>query len=176
MPIEHEVKVLNIDPQDVERKLIDKGAQKIRSGLTRRYVYDIVPGDRSKWIRLREVDGKATLAVKEITSEAIDGTHEIETQVDDFEAANTLLSVLGFTPKAYQETKRTTFTLAGARLEIDTWPHIPPYLEIESDSTDEVLRVASLLGYNEDDLTTDNTIKIYAGYGIDLNTIRELRF
>lgn len=38
------------------------------------------------------------------------------------------------------------------------------------------MRVASLLGCTEADLTGENTIKIYARYGIDLNTITELKF
>jgi len=83
--------------------------------------------------------------------------------------------MLGFTPKSYQENRRTSFTLAGAHLEIDEWPRIPPYLEIEADTREDVLRVAGLLGYREDHLTAANTVDVYAGYGIDLGGIRELR-
>lgn len=79
-------------------------------------------------------------------------------------------------PKSYQETKRVSFTLEGAQLEIDKWPLIPPYLEIEAATTEDVIRVAELLGYAESDLTGENTIKIYARHGFDLNTISELRF
>lgn len=39
-----------------------------------------------------------------------------------------------------------------------------------------MVRVAGLLGHTEAELTGENTIKIYARYGIDLNTIPELRF
>ncbi|WP_280275794.1 hypothetical protein [Nocardia wallacei] len=92
-------------------------------------VYDITPGDESKWIRLRDNGTGTTLAVEEITSDAIDGTREIEVSVDDFEATNTLLEMLGFTAKSYQETQRVRFTLDGAQLELDTWPRIPPYLK-----------------------------------------------
>jgi hypothetical protein len=87
--------------------------------------YDITPGDQSKWIRLRDADDEITLTVKQITSDAIDGTHEIEVSVDDFAATNALLGVLGFNAKSYQETKRTSFILDGAQVEIDTWPQIP---------------------------------------------------
>jgi adenylate cyclase class 2 len=66
--------------------------------------------------------------------------------------------------------------LAGARLEIDRWPRIPPYLEIEAESRDDVVRVAGVLGYAADDLTGENTVKVYARYGIDLGTIADLRF
>ncbi|HEY0694081.1 MAG TPA: CYTH domain-containing protein [Kribbella sp.] len=176
MPIEHEAKILDIDPATMEQLILDKGGQKLGERFMRRYVYDITPGDQSKWIRLRDTGDETTLTVKQITSDAIDGTHEIEVGVDDFNATNALLGVLGFTAKSYQETKRTSFILDGAQVEIDTWPQIPPYLEIEAGSKDEVVRVAALLGYAESDLTGENTIKIYARYGIDLNAIRELRF
>jgi adenylate cyclase class 2 len=176
VPIEHEAKILNIDPDATERLILDKGGQKLGERFMRRYVYDITPGDQSKWIRLRDTGDEITLTVKQITSDAIDGTHEIEVGVDDFAATNALLGVMGFTAKSYQETKRTSFILDGAQVEIDTWPQIPPYLEIEAGSKDEVIRVAGLLGYTEADLTGENTIKIYARYGIDLNTVPALRF
>ncbi|MGH3833764.1 MAG: class IV adenylate cyclase [Pseudonocardiaceae bacterium] len=182
MPIEHiaptefEGKILGVDPEAAERLILDKGGQKLGEKFMRRYVYDITPGDRSKWIRLRDTGEETTLTVKQITSDAIDGTQEIEVGVDDFAATNALLEVLGFTPKSYQETKRTSFILDGAQVEIDTWPQILPYLEIEAGSKAEVARGAGLLDYTEADLTGENTIKIYARSGIDLTTIPELRF
>ncbi|MEU1545329.1 CYTH domain-containing protein [Nocardia sp. NPDC005745] len=176
MPIEHEAKILDIDPGAVERLIVDKGGRKLGERFMRRYVYDITPGDRSKWIRLRDNGNGVTLAVKQITSDAIDGTHEVEVGVDDFGGANALLELLGFTAKSYQETKRISFVLDGAQLDIDTWPGIPPYLEIEAATEEDVIRIAELLGYAEADLTGENTIKIYARHGIDLDTVRELRF
>ncbi|PRX51074.1 adenylate cyclase class 2 [Prauserella shujinwangii] len=176
MPVEHEAKVLDIDPDAMQRLILDKGGQKLGERFMRRYVYDITPGDQSKWIRLRDTGDETTLTVKQITSDAIDGTHEIEVGVDDFAATNALLGVMGFSAKSYQETKRTSFILDGAQVEIDTWPRIPPYLEIEAGSRDEVIRVAGLLGYTEADLTGEYTIKIYARYGIDLNAVPMLRF
>jgi adenylate cyclase class 2 len=175
-PIEFEGKILDVDPDALAGLILDKGGQRLGETLLRRYVYDVVPGDRSKWVRLRDTGDDTTLTVKEITSDAIDGTREIEVRVDDFVATNTILAMLGFRPKSYQENKRTSFSLDGAQLEIDTWPRIPPYLEIEARSTAEVIRVAGLLGFAEADLTGENTIKVYARYGIDLDTISELRF
>ncbi|MFI9412966.1 class IV adenylate cyclase [Nocardia gamkensis] len=176
MPIEHEAKILDIDPDTIEQHIVDKGGRKLGERFMRRYVYDITPGDESKWIRLRDNGKGTTLAVKEITSDAIDGTHEVEVGVDDFSATNALLERLGYTAKSYQENKRVSFVLDGAQLEVDTWPRIPPYLEIEAATVDEVIRIAELLGYTEADLTGENTIKIYARHGIDLDTVRELRF
>ncbi|MFF0494747.1 class IV adenylate cyclase [Nocardia sp. NPDC004068] len=176
MAIEHEAKILGIDPDAIERRIQEKGGHKLGERFMRRYVYDITPGDESKWIRLRDNGTGITLAVKEITSDAIDGTREVEVSVDDFAATNALLEILGFKAKSYQENKRVSFTLGGAQLELDTWPRIPPYLEIEAATKADVIRTAELLGYTESDLTGENTIKIYAHHGIDLNTIPELRF
>lgn len=43
MPIEHEAKILDINPEATERLILDKGGQKIAERFMRRYVYDIVP-------------------------------------------------------------------------------------------------------------------------------------
>ena len=176
MPIEHEGKILDIDPAAVEQKILDRGGRKVGEKFMRRYVYDIVPGDMSKWIRLRDTGQGTTLTVKEIKSDALDGTHETEVVVDSFEETNALLGMLGFTAKSYQENKRVSFVLEGAEVEVDTWPQIPAYLEIEATSAEEVIRVAGLLGYGAEELTGENTLKVYARYGIDLTTIADLRF
>lgn len=148
----------------------------VGEGVMRRFVYDIVPGDESRWARLRDSGTETTLTVKEIVHDGIDGTHEVEVTVGDFDTTNELLGRLGFTAKSYQETHRVSFTLDDAQLEVDSWPLIPPYLEIESSTRAHVIHVAGMLGFDESQLTGENTIKIYARYGIDLNTIRELRF
>ncbi|WP_017611517.1 class IV adenylate cyclase [Nocardiopsis xinjiangensis] len=174
--IEYEAKVLDIDVGQVAQRILDKGGTDLGEVLQRRYVYDIAPGDASRWVRLRDTGSQVTLTVKEIDSETIGGTRETETAVGDFETTNTLLGKLGYAPKAYQENRRHSFTLDGARLEIDTWPRIPAYLEIEADSRAEVVRMAALLGYTEAELTGENTTKVYARYGTELATITDLRF
>ncbi|MFD6103786.1 hypothetical protein ACFWFQ_14110, partial [Nocardia salmonicida] len=88
MPIEHEAKILDIDPDTIERLILDKGGHKLGERFMRRYVYDVTPGVDGKWIRLRDDGKRTTLAVKEITSDAIDGTHEVEVSVDEFAATN----------------------------------------------------------------------------------------
>jgi adenylate cyclase class 2 len=177
VPIEHEAKVLDIDLVEAKEKIFSiDGEQVSQTKLMRRYVYDIAAGDMSKWIRLRDTGAETTLCVKEIRSGAIDGTHEVETIVGDFATTNELLALLGFTPKSYQENRRTSFRFDGVQLELDEWPMIPPYLEIEGNSRDDVVRVAKLLGFTEDQLTGENTMKVYTRYGIELGGIAELRF
>ncbi|MFF5226556.1 class IV adenylate cyclase [Dactylosporangium sp. NPDC000521] len=177
MPAEFEAKVLDIDPAAMADLILSKGGSEAGAPtLQRRYVYDIVAGDESKWIRLRDNGTKTTLAVKEISHDGIDGTYEVEVTVDDLDATNELLGFLGFHPKSYQENRRTSFALDGAQLEIDEWPMIPPYLEIEAASPEEVHRVAALLGYDESQLTSENTTKVYKRYGIELGEHKVVSF
>ncbi|MGH3624201.1 MAG: class IV adenylate cyclase [Sciscionella sp.] len=176
MAIEHEAKILDIDPDTIHSRITELGGTKIGTYSMRRYVYDIDPADQSRWIRLRDTGTMTTLAVKHITSDVIDGTHETEVMVSDFDTTNALLAQLGYTPKSYQENTRTTYQLDGAELDIDTWPRIPPYLEIEADTPQAIHDITARFGYTEADLTSQNTTKIYAHYGIDLTTITDLRF
>ncbi|MET8682378.1 hypothetical protein ABZW18_33645 [Streptomyces sp. NPDC004647] len=83
---------------------------------------------------------------------------------------------MGFEAKAYQENHRTSYLLDNVRLEIDSWPLIPPYLEIEGDSVDEVRKTADLLGIAPNSLTSVNTTEVYTRYGHDLTAIKELHF
>ncbi|TCC17135.1 class IV adenylate cyclase [Kribbella sindirgiensis] len=176
VPIEFEAKVLDVDPDEVAGRILSLGGRPVGDRLMRRYVYDVEPGDRSRWIRLRDSGTAVTLTVKEIAHDGIVGTTETEVVVGDFETTNELLRRIGFEAKSYQENRRVSFELAGAELELDWWPLIPPYLEIEGRSRDHVVEVGHMLGVSEDDLTGENTTKVYARYGIDLATITDLRF
>lgn len=61
-------------------------------------------------------------------------------------------------------------------MAIDSWPLIPPYMEIEAESKDRVIQTAELLGFDESDLTTEGSHAVYRRYGIDLAAIPDLRF
>lgn len=176
MAIEYEARVLEIDPEQITEKILAIGGEKIRESLQRRYVYAINKQDLQQFIRLRDTGFEVTLTYKAIHHDGIDGTVETEVIVDRFDKTDELLTKLGYTTKWYQENKRTSFSLAGAQVEIDHWPQIPPYLEIEAESYEKVLQVAQMLGFHKEQLIGENTLKIYAQYGIDLRKIPELRF
>ncbi|MBD0688590.1 class IV adenylate cyclase [Streptomyces sp. CBMA123] len=172
---EFEAKILNISPEKIRALLTEAGAGHLADRLQRRYVYDI-PGRPGTWVRLRDTGTEVTLCVKEIRSEAIDGVTETETTVGDFDTTNTLLGKLGYRPKAYQENRRSSWTLGGAAIEIDEWPLIPPYLEIEGENADHVHATAASLGFPVAKLTSENTTKVYHRYGIDIEAIPRLTF
>ena len=176
MKSEYEIKILEINVEKIQKKLSDLNAERIGEKNMRRFVYDFNPIKENSWIRLRDTGKKITLTIKEIHSLEIDGTKELEIEVDDFETTNLILEKLGYKSKAYQENKRISYKLNDIEIEIDFWPQIPPYLEIEGKSTEEVLEMAKILGFTDKDITTIGTKQIYENFGIDIQNIKILKF
>ena len=96
--IEYEVRVLEIDKDEIQSKLKKLNATLIEDVFQKRYVYDFNPVVSSKWIRLRTNGSKTTLTIKNVESSNIDGTKEVEIEVSDFDTTNEILKELGYTP------------------------------------------------------------------------------
>ena len=177
MNTEIEERVLEIDKDKVIAKLEELGAKKIGDWHQKRYVYDFIPKRENEWIRLRTNGKETTLTYKNVESKDISGTKELEIVVSDFEETNQLLKIMGYTPRSFQENLRTRYYLDHIEIDIDTWPLIPTYLEIEGNSEEDVKRVEKLLELNESKVTTMNCQDSYLEeYGIDINQIEELKF
>jgi len=176
MKTEYEVKILDINVKDIENKLKILGAKKLKVKNMRRYVYDVIPKKENTWIRLRDTGEKTTLTIKEFTKDSIDGTREIELKVNDFDTAHELLKKLGFLEKAYQENKRISHLLNGVKIEIDSWPKIPPYLEIEGNSEEEVEKMIETLNFDKSQTTSMNVEQVYKKYNIDIHSFKKLKF
>lgn len=177
MKTEYEIRILEIDKEKMIKKLEGLGAIRRGKFEQKRYVYDLRPVEKSKWIRLR-TDGKTTtLTYKDIESNTIDGTKEVEFEVEDFNKANEFLERIGFKNRSYQENERIQYVLNNIEIDIDTWPMIPTYMEIEGNSEMEVNNMKNLLNINENKVTTLNCDDIYKQiYGIDISKIKELKF
>lgn len=175
MHTEYEVRILEIDVTDVRKKLDKIGASLDWDLLQRRYVYDFIPKLSGKWIRLRTNGEKTTLTIKNLVSSEIDGTQELEIEVDSFEKTNLILNELGYEAKAYQENRRIQYLLDDVEIDIDYWPSIPTYLEIEGRSEEDVYKVVELLGFKKEDCTTKDVSNIYKDYGYNLDEISELK-
>jgi len=176
MQTEFEAKILEINIEDIVKKLDKLWAKRIWEKLQKRLVYDFNPKKENSWIRLRDNGTKTTLTIKEINNDQIDGTEELEVEVEDFERTNLILEKLGYISKLYQENKRISYTLDDIEIEIDTRPLIPPYLEIEAKSLIDIEETIKKLGFDVSQTTSMNTIKVYKKYWIELETIKELKF
>ena len=177
MRSEVEERVLEIDKDSIIKKLSEVGAQKIGEWYQKRYVYDFIPKRENEWIRLRDTGEEVTLTYKSIESKEIDGTKELEISVSSFDDTNELLNVLGYKAKAYQENKRIRYILNNVEIDIDSWPLIPTYMELESLNKEDIKQVEEILCVDKDKITTLNCQDIYKKiYNIDIDLIKELKF
>lgn len=174
--IEYELRVLDIDPRDIKSKLKKLNARHIAERRYRRHVFETIPSTKGVWVRLRTDGETTTLAVKQISTDKVDGTKEWETKVDDFDTVLDMLHKIGLRSKGYQENNRSEYELEGAQVCIDTWPKIPAYLEIEAQDVPTIEECAKKLGFKKSELTGMNNEKIYKKYGIDISIEADLSF
>lgn len=132
-----------------------------------------------KWIRVRQTNDKVTIAVKHIL--ASDNSHlqqlmENEIEVASINQANSLLEALGFSYKSYQEKRRVTYLLDNHEIDIDTWPGIPTYFEVEGTSYDDLVAILDRLGYTIEDTISCTADEVYEKYGKSMFDKRELLF
>lgn len=177
MNIEYEVRALEIDKEKMEEKLLSFGAKKVADFHYKRRVYDFIPEVHNKWIRLRTDGTKTTLTIKHIVQNTVDGTREMEVEVSDFDETDLILNELGYFSRSYQENKRTRYILNGVELDIDTWPYIPTYLEIEGHNSEEVEKIIKLLEIDESKICTLGIEDLYYEiYKIDSHKMSIIKF
>ena len=176
MNTEYEIRVLEINKEEFVKKIMSLGAKHIGDFDQRRYVYDVKPFNPDKWIRLRTNGKNTTITIKELKKRSIDGTKELEITVDDFDKSNMLLEELGYKNKGFQENKRSEYILDDIHIDIDSWPLIPMYVELEGLNEESVINMINKLGYKIEDCTTMCVMDIYRHYGYDIDSMPNLSF
>ena len=177
MKSEIEERVLEIDKDEIIKKLESLNAKKVGEWNQKRNVYDFKPKREDEWIRLRTNGEEVTLTYKNVETNNIDGTKELEIVVSDFDDTDKMLNILGYEVRACQENKRIRYMLDDVEIDIDSWPLIPTYLEIEGKSIDDVKRIEELLEIDKEKITTLNCQSIYEEiYNIDVDSIKYLKF
>lgn len=176
MAQEIEAKIINIDVKKLEKKLKAVGAVKVCDTFFRSISFDVEGyglDDKAAWVRLRDSGKEVTLAYKQRlgvsdmhgTRDA--GMEEVEVVVSSYEDTVEILKKIGMIAKFSQEKKRTTWKKGGVTFDIDTWPRLDPYLEIEAGSWEEVDAAIIELGYKLEDKLVCSTTQIYRLKGIN---------
>lgn len=177
MNIEYEVRILEIDKDKLIAKLESLGAVFKGNYFQKRYVYNTIPKQDGKWIRLRTNGDSTTLTYKSVEKTTIDGTHELEVKVEDFQKTHELLEAAGIKSKGYQENKRIQYVLDGVEIDIDSWPLIPTYVEIEGKDEKSVNDIVDKLELDREKMTALDVQSVYQEiYGIDISTTQVLKF
>ena len=97
------------------------------------------------WVRVRDEGDKITLSYKQLNSRDLHGTEEVSIEVDNFDSACQFLIAVGFDQKSYQETKRESWQLGGVSIELDEWPWIKPFVEMEGPTEASLKQVSESL-------------------------------
>jgi adenylate cyclase class 2 len=125
------------------------------------------------WIRLRDEGDRVTLTFKRRVGvkshdgkTSDDSMEEIEIEVSDFDKTARLLSEIDLYEKYYEENRRIRYQLGKIEFDIDFWPALEPYLEIEAPSWRQIDRAIKLLGLDPKDKKIFVVYQIYQLKGI----------
>lgn len=184
---EFEVKFLHIDPVKIQAQLTELGAEKVGEFFQKWKSFDF-PDWRldqvGAWIRLRDGgNGQVTLAFKQrLGMQSSDGSvndagmDEVEVEVSDFEQAAEMLEKIGFIVKHSGEKKRIQWKRGRLEFDIDEYPGLDPYLEIEGSSWDEVSAAVAALGLNPAEQKVCSANQVFAMQGIEMSKLVRISF
>lgn len=133
----------------------------------------------NKWIRLRETNGKTELTVKHILEKQTTRFQyviENEIEVSSLEETNLILESIGISKRSYQEKIRYSYKYKEAEIEIDLWPLLNPYLEIECDNEETINEIIKKLNLLNHECVSLNTEQLYKRINVDVHSISELKF
>lgn len=150
MDTEIEAKWLDINHDEMRRKLLSCGAILVEpERLMTRRVFDYEDKRLEQvggWVRVRDEGNKITMSYKQLNDRTLHGTKEVTVVVDDFDKTCSFLESIGLRSNSYQETKRESWRLGDIEIELDTWPWIPGFVEIEAPNEQALTDTAAKLG------------------------------
>src|SRR3989344_1495395 len=131
---EFEIKFLEVDVLELEKKLLTIGAEKVGEYHYQRALFDYSDLHLNKansWLRLRTNGNEVTLSFKQrIGVKSHDGSipdegmKEIEIEVDDFNKMHQIFMSMGFVIKREVRNRRVTYKKGSTVFDIDFWSEI----------------------------------------------------
>jgi adenylate cyclase class 2 len=181
MDNEYEARFCAIDHAAIRERLQARGATCVTPRqLLKRVIFE---NDRTRdsrsWLRLRTNGTVTTLTLKRATGKAsaIDSVLELETPVADFDTTLRILEEVGLAAVRYQESYREEWRLDGLTYDLDEWPDLEPFLEIEGPDPDSVRLAAKVLGLDFAEATFGSVDELYLAHlGRDILTEPRLVF
>ncbi len=176
---EIETKVLDIHKEDIIQKLVSLGAQKIQET---RLIVDwyrikgIKEGEDPWFLRIRSKAGgehEVTWKAKSTALGVARKHKEINFIIPEPEKLADLFEELDLEKYAHQEKDRISFDYKEWKFDIDTYPGMPAYLEIEGKSEEHIKEAMALLGVSENKTwNSGERILIQETYGLDWYTMK----
>jgi len=159
---EIETKVLEVESNSIKSKLEALGAVETQNvklkvdwcgpaGLTHK-------GDDPWFLRVRSYGNEKIELTWKAKSDHIGVARkhkEINMTVEDHEKMRELFEELGLSTYAHQEKKRQSWKLGSVVFDLDTYPGMPSYLEIEGNSEEEINDMIKKLGLESHETWND---------------------
>lgn len=178
---EIEVRFLEINPDNLKSKLKNLRAQDLGEDYFKEILFyhtDPVFSDNQKrMVRIRQNKDGITLTYKHNLEHSATGTKEIEFSIDNIEKAQMFLEENGWLFSRFVEKKRHSFLLNNVQVDIDFYPKIPPFVEIEGESEEALKETAKLLELDWKDVEfRSSRVFIIENYKIPLDTLKYYTF
>ena len=177
---EIEVRFLEIDKDKLITKLnklgaVDKGEKMLEETII--YDADETWSAKDRFIRIRKDGEKTKLTYKQHGDPIPGSSTEIEFSIDDAKKAEQFLHEIGFFAYRRQQKKRHSFELKGVIIDIDTWPRVPAYVELEGVSKEALKEAAESLGFDWKDADMHDAAWVLENrYNIPVKTMRWFTF
>ncbi|MEY8416745.1 class IV adenylate cyclase [Tissierella praeacuta] len=171
---ELEVKILNVNLDEMESKLRSLGATLIEKELQVNTLIDskenFIQNSLDSYLRIREARSilnnniKFTLTMKKnINREGIRENIEINTDISDKNAMLEVLKSLGYYVIQEGFKERTSYVLNNIRFDLDKWDdstYPEPYMEIEVNDEDELEGIIELLDIPKENISTKSIVEL----------------
>ncbi len=183
MAYEIETKILGIDPDAIKEKLASLGgtkSQEVRLTVDWYRITGIKEGEDPWFLRIRSYEAQGIETRHEVTWKAksqVTGNvrkhKEINFDTQSPQQLADLFEELGLERYAHQEKDRISFILKDCQFDIDQYPGMPAYMEIESPSEDAVNGAIKALGLEGHAASPEGERKlIQNSYGLDWYDMR----
>ncbi len=149
--LEVEARFLDVNVEDVRRRLLENGAKMVHPMmLYRRYVFNLINKNEKGYARVRQEDGNVTMTIKKYGANKFASEYDVALgEGITLEQAREFMIAAGFVQKSYHETLREKYTHPLVKeVVIDIIPGLPAYVEVESDTEDKMNQMAALLGFD----------------------------
>ena len=180
---ELETRIVDVDVEDIRAKLLSLGGVKVKSEDQVNEIYDFADGrllEAKGYARIRTVTDRLTnketifmTTKKMLSQDTFKVMEENETIVMDAEMSRRIFFSLGLELMESIKKYRESYKLENALVEIDIndKSFCPfPYIEIETDSIENLEKVVTALGYTLADTTSQTIYDILAERGITGST------
>ena len=178
---EIEVRFLEIDPEDLKKKLKKLGAEDLGEDYFKEILFyhtdPILNDNRRRFVRIRQTKHGAILTFKHRNEHHGISTKEIEFGINNAEKAQLFLEETGWAVSRFVEKKRHSFKLNGVEIDIDLFPKAPYFVELEGNSEEDLRKMAKALELDWKNVEfRDGKAFLTEVYGIPIDSLKYFTF